>query len=326
MDKFIDSPWFLRLTALFLAIMLFLSVKAEDQSSRNTLNDVFDLIQDVPVEVYYDTENLVVTGVPDMVNMTIEGPAQIVQTTKLLKDFTLKLDLQNLTLGEHSVRIQAENLSDKLDVRLDPATVNINIEEKVTQSFRVDPEMNTRLLAEGYEVKSMDVQPSTINVTGAKSVVNAISFVKVSITSEGSLDKSFEQKSRVRVLDRDLNKLSVSLEPEEVTVKVDIQEYSRDVPLKLQQKGESPAGVTVESAVAEDKLIRIYGPKSTVDAIKEIPVELDVAKINKSGKVEVDVKKPEGITKVTPTKLKVQVKVSGEASDVSKKTDDSKES
>ena len=118
MDKFMDSPWFLRLTALFLAIMLFLSVKAEDQSSRNTIGDVFDLMQDVPVEVYYDTENLVVTGVPDMVNMTIEGPSQIVQTTKLLKDFTLKLDLQNLTLGEHSVRIQAENLSDKLDVRL----------------------------------------------------------------------------------------------------------------------------------------------------------------------------------------------------------------
>ena len=28
--------------------------------------------------------------------------------------------------------------------------------------------MNTRLLAEGYEVKSMGVQPSSINVTGAK--------------------------------------------------------------------------------------------------------------------------------------------------------------
>ncbi|ARJ38749.1 hypothetical protein CSV71_12025 [Sporosarcina sp. P21c] len=326
MDKFMDSPWFLRLTALFLAIMLFLSVKAEDQSSRNTIGDVFDLLQDVPVEVYYDTENLVVTGVPDMVNMTIEGPAQIVQTTKLLKDFTLKLDLQNLTLGEHTVRIQAENLSDKLDVRLDPSTVNINIEEKVTQSFRVDPEMNTRLLAEGYEVKSMGVHPSSINVTGAKSVVDAISFVKVSITNDGSLNKSFEQKSRVRVLDRDLNKLSVELDPEEVTVKVDIQEYSREIPLKLQQKGQSPDGITIESAVPDVQSIRVYGPKSIVDAIKEIPVELDIDKINKSGKVEVDIKNPEGITKVTPAKLKIQVKVSGDTSDISKKTDDKKES
>ena len=60
-------------------------------------------------------------------------------------------------------------------------------------------------------------------------MVDAISFVKVSIASDGSLDKPFEQKSRVRVLDRDLNKLSVALDPEEVTVKVDIQEYSREI-------------------------------------------------------------------------------------------------
>lgn len=313
-----DSPWFLRLTALFLAIMLFLSVKAEDQANRNTANDVYALLQDIPVEVYYDTENLVVTGVPDMVNMTIEGPANIVQTTKVLKDFTLKLDLQDLTLGEHSVRIRAENLSDKLDVLLDPATVDITIEEKVTQSFRIDPEMNTRLLADGYEVKGMDVQPSSINVTGAKSVVDAISFVKVSVTGEGSLNESFEQKSRVRVLDRDLNKLSVALDPEEVTVKVDIQEYSRDIPVKLKQKGTAAEDITIESAVLEDKLIRIYGPKSTVDAIKEIPVELDMEKVAKSGKMELDVKKPEGITKVSPAKVKVQVKIKDDDSGANK--------
>ena len=326
MDKFMDSPWFLRFTALFLAIMLFLSVKAEDQANRNTANDVFALLQDVPVEVYYDTENLVVTGVPEMVNMTIEGPANIVQTTKVLKDFTLKLDLQDLTLGEHSVRIRAENLSDKLDVLLDPATVDITIEEKVSQSFRVDPEMNTRLLADGFEVKSMDVQPSSIQVTGAKSVVDAISFVKVSVTGEGSLDESFEQKSRVRVLDRDLNKLSVSLEPEEVTVKVDIQEYSRDVQVKLKQNGTPPEGVTIEGATLEDKLVRIYGPKSIVDAIKEIPVELDMEKVTKSGKIELEVKKPEGVTQVSPDKVKVQVKVSGDKTNAAKKKDESSKS
>ncbi|WP_153732343.1 CdaR family protein [Sporosarcina obsidiansis] len=313
MDKFMDSPWFLRLIALFLAVTLFFSVKSEDQSSRNTANDIFALIQDVPVEVYYDTENLVVTGVPEKVNMTIEGPANIVQTTKVLKDFTLKLDLQHLTLGEHTVRIQAENLSDKLDVRLEPATVHVNIEEKVTQSFRIDPEMNTKLLAEGYELKNIEVQPASINVTGAKSIVEAISFVKVSVTGDNDLNKSFEQKARVRVLDRDLNKLSVSLDPEEVTVKVDIGEYSRDVPMKLIRKGKPADDITVESVTMEDKVVRVYGTKNAVDAITEIPVEVDLSKVNKSGKIDVDIKKPDNISKVTPNKVKVQVKVAGES-------------
>ncbi|WP_301108570.1 CdaR family protein [Sporosarcina sp.] len=315
MDKFIDSPWFLRVIALFLAVTLFFSVRAEDQSNRNTANDVFALIQDVPVEVYYDTDNLVVTGVPDMVNMTIEGPANIVQTTKVLKDFTLKLDLKDLTLGEHTVRIQPENLSDKLDVRIEPPTVQVNIEEKVTQSFRIDPEMNTRLLAEGYEVKAMDVQPGFINVTGAKSIVDSISFVKVSVTGENKIDKSFEQKARVRVLDRDLNKLSVSVEPVEVTVKVDVQEYSRDIPLKLIRKGKPAGDLTVESVTLEEQSVRVYGPKSAVDAVKEIPAEVDLSKVSKSGKVEVEIKKPSDVSKVTPNKVKVQVKIAGEPSE-----------
>ena len=104
MDKFMDSPWFLRFTALFLAIILFFSVQAEEKKGSKAVGDTMDIIRDLPVQVYYDNENLVVTGVPETVNMTIEGPANIVQTTKLLKDFTLRVDLSSLPMGKHTVR------------------------------------------------------------------------------------------------------------------------------------------------------------------------------------------------------------------------------
>ena len=105
MDKLMDSPWFLRFTALFLAIILFFSVKVEEEKSAGkTAGESMDVIRDVPVEIYYDNENLVVTGVPETVDMTIEGPKNFVQTTKLLKDFNLSVDLTNLTMGEHTVR------------------------------------------------------------------------------------------------------------------------------------------------------------------------------------------------------------------------------
>lgn len=216
----------------------FFSVRADqDKSSLANIGDSMDSIRDVPVEVYYDNENLVVTGVPETVNMTIKGPANLVQTTKLLKDFVLKVDLRSMPMGSHTVQIQHENISDKIDVKLDPATIEVNIEEKITQSFRVDPEMNDKLLAEDYELVKMEVDPSTIEVTGAKSIVDAISFVKVSVSGENGINKSFEQKGRVRVLDSDLNKLNVSIEPEEVTVKVDVEAYHKDVPIVVNKKG-----------------------------------------------------------------------------------------
>ena len=89
--------------------------------------------------------------------------------------------------------------------------------------------------------------PSTIEVTGAKSVIESISFVKASVTGDKGINKSFEQQARVRVLDKDLTKLNVTIVPEQVTVKVEISEYSKEVPIVLKSRGVPVTGVTVDA-------------------------------------------------------------------------------
>ncbi|MCG3089859.1 YbbR-like domain-containing protein [Sporosarcina cyprini] len=314
MDNLFDRPWFLRFTALALAVFFFFTVQAEEENkSSMMIGDTLDILRDVPVEVYYDTENLVVTGVPETVNMKIEGPANIVQSTKLLRDFSLKVDLRDRTIGEHKVQIQTENLSDKLKVTLDPATVDVKIEEKITQSFRVDPELNERLLAEDYNVVKMEVEPSSIEVTGAKSVIESISFVKVSATKEKGIDKSFEQKARVRVLDRELNKLNVTMSPEEVTVKVQIEQNHKEVPIVLKQKGTPADGITINSITSDAKEVKLYGPRAALEPIKELAVNVDVADIKESGTYEVTLPKPKGVKNVSSEKIKVTINVTKDA-------------
>ena len=88
-----------------------------------------------------------------------------------------------------------------------------------------------------FNVVNMEVDPATIEVTGAKSVIESISFVKVTATGDNGINKSFEQKARVRVLDKDLNKLNVVIDPEEVTVKVEIAEYNKEVPIVCKSRG-----------------------------------------------------------------------------------------
>ncbi len=307
MDKFMNSPWFLRLTALFLAIILFFTVQAEEKKGNKAVGDTMDIIRDFPVQVYYDNENLVVTGVPETVNMTIEGPANIVQTTKLLKDFTLRVDLSSLPMGRHTVKIEHENISEKLQVRLDPATIEVVIEEKITQTFRVDPELNERLLAEEFNVVKIDVLPSTIEVTGAKSVIESISFVKASITGDKEINKSFEQQARVRVLDKDLTKLNVTIVPEQVTVKVEISEYSKEVPIVLKSRGVPVTDVTVDDVSAQDKTISLFGPRKVLDQIKEFSVDVDVSEVKGQGTMMIDLKKPKGVSKMSLDKIKVKI-------------------
>lgn len=313
MDKMLDSPWFLRFTALFLAILLFYNVQVElGKSTISSGRDEVEIIRNVPVEVYYDNENLIVTGVPETVDITVEGPVNIVQTTKLLKDFTLYVDLRSFLMGEHEVRIQHENISEKLRVRIDPAKINVHVEEKITETFRVEPEFNERSLAEGYHITSMDVEPSTVEITAAKSIIEAIGFVKATISTDSGVNESFEQNAKIRVLDRDLNKLDVDMASDSVKVKVAIEENKKEVPIVLEEKGTPPAGVTISSIKPEIDKITLFGPRRILSDIENFPVEVDVSKIDKSGTIEVKLKKPNDLFKLSTTKLKLNVEVSTE--------------
>ena len=323
MDKMMDSPWFLRITALVLAMVLFLSAKSGDENLNAANNgNMTDIIRDIPVEVYYDDDNFVVTGVPETVDMTIEGPSSFVQTAKQLKDFTVFVDLRNLNMGEHEVMVQVENLYEKLDSKIDPAYIDVNIEEKVTRELRVDPEFNDRLLAENFVVTLMKSKPERIQVTGAKSVVDSISYVKATVGGDQGLNKTFTQKASVKVLDKDLSKLNVTIEPAEVEVTVEIEEYSRDIPISLQQKGTTKDGVVINDLTPKTKIVRVYGNKATVDSLDKLTIDVDVSSLEKTGTMKVKIPVPKGVTKISKEEIEVVADVTSAPVDETKIEDD----
>ena len=299
MDKMMDNPWFLRIVSLLFAVLLYITVQNELEDNQvNTIGTSVESIQDVPVQVYYDDDNLVVTGAPDTVTLNIEGPSNLVLSAQTMQDYTVFLDLRELPLGQHEVEVQYENLPERLNVRTDPRTVTVTIEELITEEFAVEPDMNERLLADNYVVKSTNVEPNRVTVTGARSIVEAISFVKATVSGEQGLNESFTQEARVRVLDRDLNKLDVVIEPEVVNVSVEIEQYSKEVPIVLEQTGSPQDGVTINSITSTVSTMRVFGPRSVVDALEEIPVRVNVSQIEESGTVDVEVEAPEGIDRV----------------------------
>jgi YbbR domain-containing protein len=322
MDKLFDSPWMLRIAALFLAGLLFLYIQTEsNRQYDNGTSTETDVITNVPLEVYYDDDNLFVTGVPETVDVKISGPTPIVLKTKLEKDFKIFVDLNSLLIGEHSVTIQQENFSEKLDVAIEPRTINIEIEEKVTEEFRVEPEMNKRLVAEDYFVKGTIAEPSHVFITGAKSVIDSISYVKATVTGEKGLNKSFEQETTVKVLDRDLNKLDVRINPEKIKVQVEINEYSRELPLTIKEIGEANEGVTIKKLTMEPSKIAVFGTKSAIDILDHVQVEVDLAKITESGSYEFEVTLPTGATKLSQNKILIHADIISKQVDKEESTD-----
>lgn len=312
MDKLFDSPWALRIIAIVLALALFFYVKTETDTDRtaNTSPDVA-VLYNVPLEVYYDDETLMVTGLPETVDVTISGSSPIIAQTKNTQDYKVFVDLNSLMIGEHHVPIKAEGFSEKLDVSIEPNSVSIVIEERVTKEFKVEPEMSKRLLAEDYVLTDMTASPSTVKVTGAKSVMESISYVKATVTGEQGLKAPFEQEANVKVLNAELSRLDVAVEPAKVNVEVEIEEYSRDLPITIKQTGQLKEGISLKRIFAEPEKVKVYGKKGLIDELEELVVEFDVSDLEESGSHEVTVKLPEGATLQQGT-ITIHAEVTGE--------------
>lgn len=308
MDKMMDNRWFLRITALLLAFLLFFSVQAEDSSTGTTdAGRTSEVIEDVELEVYHDN-SLMVSGVPNTADLHLNGPVSSVQTARQLEDFTLFVDLRNLPMGEHQVPIQTENLSEQLNVRVDPAFVNVVIEERVSQEFRIDPEVNERMLADGFILESVAADPETVTVTGPKSMIDAISFVKATVSGEQGVKESFTTAARVRVLAEDLTKLeNAEIEPQEVEVDVEVVEYSKMLPVRLEPTGEARAGITINDWSTTTEEVRVFGPETVVDELTEYVVEVDASTVTaEDTTLEVELEIPSGASAVSPGQVTVE--------------------
>lgn len=312
MDKLMDNPWFMKILALLLAILLYSSVP----NSGNKSNDIdvpgetsTETVTDIPVKVYYDTKNLVVSGIPDTVDVTIKGPLTHVQSVKALKNFEVFVDLTDAKIGTQKVKFQVRDLSDKLKATIKPATANVSIQERITKEFEVEAEFDKGLLKEGYASGEPNVEPNKVKITGAKNVIDRITYVKATFETKEQINETFTQEARVLVLDKELNKLDVVVEPETVKVTVPIKNTTKTVPINIIKKGNPPEGITIESIELEVKEATITGNEEVLNDTESVRVEVDVSKITGDSVLNLPVIISTGITKVSPELVKATIVV-----------------
>lgn len=310
-DKLIDNRWFMKVVALVLAMLLFDYVyDGQEETAVNVPQEQeSETITEVPVKSYYDTDSLVVTGVPDTVTLTIQGPRVQIQQAKTQRNFEVYVDLSDVEIGTQRVPILIRDISDRLKVTIEPGFVNVSVQEKVTKEFNIEAEYNNSLLATGYVAERPKVEPGKVKVTGAKDVIDRISYVKATVDIKGPVKDTVTREANILVLDRDLNKLNVLVQPERVNVTIPIKASSKTVPIRLVQKGTLPNGVTIQSATLEKEEATIIGDEAVLNATESVRVELDVSSLNEDKVVTLPVIISEGIVEVNPQTIKVTVNI-----------------
>ncbi|NAP01060.1 hypothetical protein FRY77_34455, partial [Halomonas sp. MG34] len=228
MDNWFRSKWFVRVIALALAVLLYIFVNVEtnrptaSDSTFPSQSDDAQTISDVPVEIEIDSEKYVVSGVPESVKVTMEGSPGILTPVLTNRNFKVFVDLEGYEAGEHRVELQ-HTISPDIDAYIEPKQIDVVIEEKATEEFEVAVDfLNEGKLAEGYELGDYEVEPGTVTITSAKSVIDRIGIVKVYVDLAG-LDRSIDRREvPVNVYDSQGNPLSVNVQPENVVVSADI--------------------------------------------------------------------------------------------------------
>ncbi|WP_423408744.1 YbbR-like domain-containing protein [Heyndrickxia sp. MSNUG] len=316
MDKLMDNPWFIKMVALVLAILLFGSVPKNEPGKPGDVNvpsdEKVETIEEVPVKSYYDTDTLVVTGVPETVTITLQGPKNLVQQAKALRNFEVFVDLTKADMGKQRVPITIRDISDRLTVTIEPGYANVSIQEKVTKEFKVEAEYSRNLVEEGYIADKPTVNPSKVQITGAKDIVDRITYVKATVNSNGKISDSITREASVLVLDKDMNKLDVNVEPDMVEVTIPVRSSSKKVPIDIVRKGNPPEGVTIDSINVDTKEAEIIAAPEILAEVKNVRVEVDLSEITDDTELTLPVIISNGVVKVSPETVKVSVRITKE--------------
>ncbi|MDF9758442.1 YbbR domain-containing protein [Peribacillus simplex] len=316
MDKYTNSAWFMRIVAFALAALLFISINFEMESDKKSLGlstapeISTETIENVPVEVYYDRENLVVSGVPETVDVTLKGAKSLLINAKNQRDFKVYVDLSDpeISMGNRTVTFKISDLNERLVATVDPEYAEVNVQERVTKEFPVEAEYNNSLLEEGYTADQPTVSPKTVKITGAKDTIDQISYVKANLEISKGLNETVNGEATVKALDRDLNKLDVTIEPASVAVSLKVSIPSKTVSITPKQTGKAKDGIRIKSISVDPNEVTLFGSETSLGKISEVNLPVNISKIDGDTDLELDLTKPESVQKMSLGKAKVKIR------------------
>ena len=215
-------------------------------------------------------------------------------------DIVAVADLSNLSLT-NAVSIQLSCPKyDNVTLTADTSMLRIALEDEKTAQFKVDVKtIGTPL--DGFAIGEIKVRPNLIKVTGAHSLIERISEVRVEL-DVSNMTESFKKRLQPQVYDAngklmDTERLSFSTQ--EILVSIEVNE-TKNIPIKISTTGQLPEGYHVISIEYEPKEVLVTGKEVDLDKINSLNMEIDVTNRDTDVETELILSEylPQGVTVV----------------------------
>lgn len=310
-EKSLPKSWFNGLLSLLFALLLFFNDNAtgNNPSNSGSSQTYSETLNNIPVQVQYDKDKYYVSGFEESVNVHLRSANRIqlnMESNADTRNFQVVADLTKLPLGTSEVPLTVRGLSSAVTAEIEPKTVTVTIEKRVTKKFDVEAQLSDNIEKEGYKVKNISVDPKTVEVTTGEETAKAIDKVIAPVSSAKQTIDTIKQTVNVQALDAKGQVLSIENPAPQVKVTVGLTAPTKDVPLNVSMTGTPPAGIAHYNYSLSTYQVRVSGPQSILDTLESIEVPVDISDIRKETKQSVTIP-VNGEYVVTPDEVDVSL-------------------
>lgn len=295
LDKTLFSRKYSKLVSLILAILFYVIVNYNSQSSlyTNAMQNSRTL-SSVTVTAKYNSDTFELSGLPETADITISGDASSV-TAAVNSRGVVVADLEGLTEGTHEVELTTEGFGDSVTVTVKPTNCYITLRKKTTQTFDLSYDfINTDKMDSIYSLGTPVFEYTKVNVRASKETLNTIAFVKALIDVSGQTAE-FTQDAKLIAYDSNGQPVDAGIYPSTVSVTVPVTSPNKTVPIEIEVSGDVPDGQAIASIETDQQAVTIYEPESVLSQIDKVVVTLNASTITKDSTILRPITLPTGV-------------------------------
>lgn len=316
-EKLLNRPHILLYLSLLFAVVLFYVV---DSKAITMVSTDAEILSKQKVRAIYNSSAYVVEGIPDTVDITLIGKKSELYLARQLGDNEVVLDLTDYEASDTPVRVKMtyNKTIDKLSYKIDPTYATVTIKRKVSDTKTISYDLlNQDSLDEKLSVKSVELSKTEVVVRGSQETLDSIATIKALINLNND---NFNKAGSYSVDDIKLvaygtdGKIidNVEIIATNITAKVELDSYSKKVPIKIITTGDLVSGkaissIQVNSRPIDEYELTIYGDEDVLEGISSVPVTIDVNGQGNNGSKtsNVSIPKPAGVRSLSSDNINV---------------------
>lgn len=297
--------------ALLFSIILYFN--ANGQTMQNTLSGNESYSQtasDVSIQLLYDTDKYYIHGYENTTTVKLASANRIQLMAEANEDtrtFRVTADLAHLGEGTHEVPLKIKNLSSAVTAKLQPETITVTIEKKVTKDFEVKAILPTETTPSGYNLTETTVNPTKVTITTGDKTLAEIHQVVAKVNPSMITDDGVNSNVSVQALNSAGEPLSIVSDPVQVNVTSDAIKPKKTVSLYGIQQGTKGEGIKNYNFKFSELEAEVTGTTEQLAQIGDsIAVPIDISGITHRTTRTIQIPVEQGMS-VSPKSVKVEI-------------------